>query len=41
MLIEEALRRSSGNQTQAAEMLGLTRSGLSKAIKRKNITFPA
>jgi DNA-binding NtrC family response regulator len=40
MLIEEALRRAGHNQTTAAEMLGITRSGLSKAIKRKNIGTP-
>lgn len=34
MLIEEAVRRTEGNQTQAAEMLGITQSGLSKALKR-------
>jgi DNA-binding NtrC family response regulator len=38
LLIEEALRRSDQNQTVAAALLGITRSGLSKAIKRKRIT---
>ena len=35
LLIEEAMTRSGGNQTVAAQMLGITRSGLSKAIKRR------
>jgi DNA-binding NtrC family response regulator len=34
ILIEEALRRSAGNQAVAAQMLGITRSGLNKLIKR-------
>jgi len=37
LLIQEALRRTAGNQTTAADMLGITRSGLSKAIKRKGL----
>ncbi len=40
LLIVEALRRSGGNQTTAAQMLGITRSGLSKAMKRKKIGLP-
>jgi DNA-binding NtrC family response regulator len=34
LLIQEAMKRADGNQTVAAQMLGITRSGLSKAIKR-------
>jgi DNA-binding NtrC family response regulator len=37
LLIEEALSRAQGNHTAAAALLGITRSGLSKAIKRKGI----
>ena len=33
-LIEEALRRSKGNQTIAAQLLGITQSALSKRLKR-------
>lgn len=36
MLIEEALRRSKGNQTNAARLLGLTRSALNKRLTRGN-----
>ncbi len=35
LLIDEAVTRAGGNQTVAAQMLGITRSGLSKAIKRR------
>ncbi len=34
LLIDEALRRAGGNQAAAARLLGITRSGLSKALKR-------
>lgn len=34
LLIDEALRRASGNQSLAARLLGITQSGLSKAMKR-------
>ena len=34
LLITEALRRAEGNQTVAANLLGISRSGLSKAVKR-------
>ncbi|MBL7032826.1 MAG: sigma-54-dependent Fis family transcriptional regulator [Candidatus Delongbacteria bacterium] len=34
MLIAEAMERAEGNQTVAAQLLGITRSGLSKALKR-------
>jgi DNA-binding NtrC family response regulator len=34
MLIEEAMRRAQGNQTVAADLLGMTPSGLNKALKR-------
>ncbi len=34
LLILEALKRSEGNQSIAANLLGITRSGLSKAVKR-------
>lgn len=37
LLIEEALSRSDNNQTVAARLLGITRSGLSKSVKRKGI----
>ena len=33
-LIEEALRRSEGNQTAAAKLLGMTRSALNKRLNR-------
>lgn len=36
MLIEEALRRTRGNQTIAAELLGVTRQTLNRHLKRKN-----
>jgi DNA-binding NtrC family response regulator len=35
MLVKEALRRSSGNQSIAASILGLTRSALNKRINKK------
>jgi two-component system nitrogen regulation response regulator GlnG len=34
MLIDEALRRSNGNQTLAAQLLGMTRSALNKRLTR-------
>lgn len=34
MMIAEAMRRAQGNQTVAAELLGMTPSGLNKALKR-------
>ncbi len=34
MLIAEALRRSQGNQSIAARLIGMTQSGISKAMKR-------
>ncbi len=34
MLIEEAVRRSDGNKAAAAEILGISRSGLAKVLKR-------
>lgn len=40
LLIHEALRRAGGNQSVAAEMLGITRSGLNKAMKRHDIEAP-
>jgi transcriptional regulator with PAS, ATPase and Fis domain len=33
-LVRDALERTSGNQTQAAKLLGLSRFGLQKMIKR-------
>jgi DNA-binding NtrC family response regulator len=36
MLIEEALRRSDGNQTIAAEILGMTRTALNKRLNRSS-----
>ncbi len=35
LLIEEAMKRSQGNQSQAARLLGMTQSALNKRIKRK------
>ncbi len=35
LLIEEAMRRADGNQSVAAQLLGITQPGLSKAIKRR------
>jgi len=34
-LIEEALRRGKGNQSVAAQMLGISRQGLNKYLKGK------
>jgi len=34
MLIQEAIKRSDGNKAAAAEILGITRSGLAKLLKR-------
>ncbi|MBN2804190.1 MAG: sigma-54-dependent Fis family transcriptional regulator [Deltaproteobacteria bacterium] len=34
MLIDEALKRAEGNQTVASQMLGITRTGLNKALSR-------
>ena len=36
LLIEEALRRSKGNQSQAARLLGMTQPALNKRLKRQN-----
>ncbi|HEY4104994.1 MAG TPA: helix-turn-helix domain-containing protein, partial [Polyangiaceae bacterium] len=36
-LVRTALSRTSGNQTRAAELLGLSRFGLQKMIKRLQI----
>ena len=33
-LVEEALRRTAGNQTAAARLLGLSRFGLQKKLRR-------
>ncbi|MDD9302325.1 MAG: sigma-54-dependent Fis family transcriptional regulator [Desulfobacter sp.] len=38
LLIQEALNRSCGNKDTAARLLGITRSGLNKALKRKGIS---
>jgi len=38
MLVREALERTKGNQTQAAKLLGLSRFGLQKMIKRLQVT---
>jgi DNA-binding protein Fis len=35
MLIDEAIRRSGGNQTAAAAMLGMDRTTLNKRLKRR------
>jgi len=37
-LVREALDRTQGNQTQAAKLLGLSRFGLQKMIKRLHIS---
>ncbi len=39
-LVREALDKTRGNQTRAAEMLGLSRFGLQKMIKRLGIAVP-
>jgi DNA-binding NtrC family response regulator len=39
-LVEEALRRTSGNQTAAARLLGLSRFGLQKKLRRYGIAAP-
>jgi len=39
-LVREALARTQGNQTQAAKLLGLSRFGLQKMIKRLSIVAP-
>jgi DNA-binding protein Fis len=36
-LVRTALRRTQGNQTRAAELLGVSRFGLQKMIKRLEI----
>ena len=36
-LVKSALKRTQGNQTRAAELLGLSRFGLQKMIKRLQI----
>lgn len=38
LLIVEAMRRANQNQTIAAQLLGLTQSGLSKALKREGLS---
>ncbi len=40
-LVREALDRTGGNQTRAAELLGLSRYGLQKMMKRLEIVSPA
>jgi DNA-binding NtrC family response regulator len=35
LIIQEAMRRANGNQTLAAQLLGITQPGLSKALKRE------
>ncbi len=40
-LIRSALSRTGGNQTRAAELLGLSRYGLSKMIKRLSLSLPS
>lgn len=40
-LIEQALRDAAGNQSRAAEVLGVSRFGLQKMIKRLGLTPPA
>lgn len=39
-LVERALRETSGNQTQAAKLLGVSRFGLQKMIRRLEIDAP-
>lgn len=38
LLVDEALRRTGGNQTQAARLLGVTRAALSKRLKTRSET---
>lgn len=38
LLITEAMRRADGNQTVAAQILGITQSGLSKALRRVGLS---
>ncbi|MGC4098470.1 MAG: helix-turn-helix domain-containing protein [Nitrospira sp.] len=38
-VIEEALRRTGGNQTKAAELLGLQRTYLTRLIKQKGVVL--
>ncbi len=38
-LVREALGRSGNNQTKAAELLGLSRFGLQKKLKRYNFVL--
>jgi serine/threonine-protein kinase PknK len=40
-LVRAALERTSGNQTRAAELLGLSRFGLQKMIRRLGIALPS
>jgi DNA-binding NtrC family response regulator len=40
-LVRSALERTSGNQTRAAELLGLSRFGLQKMIRRLKIAVPS
>jgi transcriptional regulator with GAF, ATPase, and Fis domain len=40
-LVRAALERTGGNQTRAAELLGLSRFGLQKMIRRLKITHPS
>ncbi len=40
-LVKSALTRTSGNQTRAAELLGLSRFGLQKMIKRLGLATPS
>jgi transcriptional regulator with GAF, ATPase, and Fis domain len=40
-LLREALRKTQGNQTKAAALLGVSRYGLQKMIKRLNVRVPS
>jgi DNA-binding NtrC family response regulator len=40
-LVAEALERTAGNQTRAAQLLGLSRFGLQKMVKRLKISAKA